>query len=39
MLNFAAPPALPLIFACNLSFPVGLEISLVVNFALQSLNL
>jgi hypothetical protein len=38
LLKFAGPPALPLIFACDFSFPVGLKISSLVNYALKFLD-
>jgi hypothetical protein len=37
VMKFTAPPPLPLILACKLSFPVGLKISYLLNSALKSL--
>jgi len=32
VMKFTAPPPLPLLLACKLSFPVGLKISSLLNF-------
>jgi hypothetical protein len=37
VMKFTAPPPLPLLLACKLSFPVGLKISSLLNFPLKSL--
>ena len=37
VMKFTAPPPLSLLLACKLSFPVGLKMSSLLNFALKSL--
>jgi hypothetical protein len=37
VMKFTAPPPLPLLLACKLSFRVGLKISSLLRFALKSL--